>query len=126
MSKPPIATVLRHYYGVEVQERAGHQRISCPLHPDSSPSASVNTSAQRWSCFVCRLSEDSYAVIMREESCGFTEAQEFARKRISGSCDGVPPDDAGKPGRGVREGSGARARSRVIRIGIRRFGSSWS
>ncbi|MFI5802956.1 CHC2 zinc finger domain-containing protein [Streptomyces sp. NPDC051561] len=126
MSKPPIAAVLRHYYGLRVEERAGHQKVSCPLHDDSSPSASVNTVACRWSCFVCRLSEDSYAVIMREESCGFTDAQEFARSRRWGRGEDVSPDDAGKPGGGVRGGSGPRSRSRVGRTGLRPFGASWS
>ncbi|MFE5092070.1 CHC2 zinc finger domain-containing protein [Streptomyces sp. NPDC056638] len=126
--KPSIADVLAHFYGLKVnKQRRGWQKFCCPLHADSSPSASVNAETDRWSCFVCNLSEDSYAVIMRELNCGFLEAKEFAHSKFSRSSEDVPLNVSGEPGRGVRNGSGAgRQRKRTVRPGLRPFGSAWS
>ncbi|WAB08817.1 DNA primase [Streptomyces phage Success] len=127
-SKPPIARVLAHFYGLELKASRGRVKIACPLpsHPDSNPSASVDLDKDRWNCFACNLSEDSYAVIMREEKLGFTEAKEFARTEFGGDSEEVPRDIPGEPGRGVRSGSGPRGGRRQVRPGPRRFGSTWS
>ncbi|MEU6704743.1 CHC2 zinc finger domain-containing protein [Streptomyces wuyuanensis] len=126
-SKPPIAEALKHFYGIDVRvDRQGYQKILCPLHPDTSPSASVSVERQRWSCFVCRVSEDSYALIMREKNCGFLEAQEFARTRFGGDSEAVPRELPGESGRGVHSRSRTGRRSGQVRSGLRPFGSTWS
>ncbi|MGW6597893.1 CHC2 zinc finger domain-containing protein [Streptomyces sp. NPDC055036] len=125
-SKPPIGKVLAHYYGLEVKAARGRQKVCCPLHADSNPSASVNVDTDRWNCFVCNLSEDSYAVIMRERECGFTDAKEFARDEFGGDSEDVPPDVPGQSGRTVRSRSGPRGSGKQVRPGIRRFGDAWS
>ncbi|MEU9708013.1 CHC2 zinc finger domain-containing protein [Streptomyces sp. NPDC047967] len=125
--KPSVADALKHFYGVQVNaERRGWQKFCCPLHADSSPSASVNVEAGRWSCFVCNLSEDSYAIVMRELSCGFPEAKEFAHQQFRGSGEDLPRDVPGKPGRVLRSSPGPRGTGRKVRTGIRPFGSTWS
>ncbi|MGI5196954.1 hypothetical protein ACQEVY_25545 [Streptomyces sp. CA-288835] len=86
----------------------------------------MNLDTDRWNCFVCNLSEDSYAVIMRERNCGFLEAQEFAHREFGGDSQDVPPDVSGEPSRGVRNGSGPRGSRRQVRSGLRPFGSTWS
>ncbi|MGQ5602968.1 CHC2 zinc finger domain-containing protein [Streptomyces sp. EKS3.2] len=127
-SKPPIARVLAHFYGVELKATRGRVKIACPLpsHPDSNPSASVDLDKDRWNCFACNLSEDSYAVIMREEKIGFTEAKEHARSQFGGDSEALSRELPSEPGRGVRNGSGPRRGSGQVRPGLRRFGSTWS
>ncbi|MFB7027164.1 MULTISPECIES: CHC2 zinc finger domain-containing protein [unclassified Streptomyces] len=127
-SKPPIAEVLAHYYGFSAKVTRGRVKTACPLpsHPDSNPSASVDLDKNRWNCFACNKSEDSYAVIMREERIGFLEAKEHARSKFGGNGEAVPRELPGEPGRAVRNGSGPRRGSRQIRPGLRRFGSTWS
>ncbi|WP_406153594.1 CHC2 zinc finger domain-containing protein [Streptomyces anulatus] len=123
--KPPITEVLKHYYGIDLRDRGGWQKILCPLHPEENPSASANTEKQRWSCFVCDLTEDSYDVIMREESCGFREAQEFANGRFSGGGQALLQPVRGKPSRVVHERPRFGAGSEPVRDRVRRFGQNW-
>ncbi|WP_416972559.1 CHC2 zinc finger domain-containing protein [Streptomyces sp. 4F14] len=126
--KPPIGRILAHYYGLELGEKRGRVRVACPLpsHPDSVPSASVDLDKDRWACFACNLSEDSYSVIMREEGFGFTDAQKFARTEFSGDGKGVPPELQGEPSRGVRQGSRPGRDRREVRTRLRRFGEDWA
>ncbi|MFF5371358.1 CHC2 zinc finger domain-containing protein [Streptomyces sp. NPDC013187] len=127
-SRPPIARVLAHFYGFETKATRGRVKIACPLpsHPDSNPSASVDLDRNRWNCFACNLSEDSYAVIMREEGIGFTEAKERAHTQFGGDSEAVPPDVSGKPGREVHSSSGTRRGRNQVRPRLRGFGSTWS
>ncbi|MFD7257156.1 CHC2 zinc finger domain-containing protein [Streptomyces sp. NPDC059874] len=125
-SKPPIAAVLARYYGLDIKVQRGRQKICCPLHADEHPSASVNVDADRWACFVCSVSEDSYAVIMREEGIGFTEAQKLARREFSGDWADVSRDVPRQSSRGVRSRSRAFGGSSAIRSGVRRFGDTWT
>ncbi|MFD4608298.1 CHC2 zinc finger domain-containing protein [Streptomyces sp. NPDC058440] len=124
--KPPIAEVLRHYYSINVKQRAGWQKTLCPLHVEENPSASVNTEKQRWNCFVCQVSEDSLDVIMREEGIGFREAQDWAYERFGGSREDVLPPISGESSRGVHQGSGPGKRRKPLHPGLDRFGSNWS
>ncbi|MET8702715.1 CHC2 zinc finger domain-containing protein [Kitasatospora sp. NPDC004723] len=122
--KPPISEVLRHYYGVVLRDRGGWQKILCPLHPEENPSASANTEKQRWSCFVCDVSEDIYDVIMREEGIGFRKAQEWAYSRFGGGCEGLPQPVPRQPGREVHGRPRAGGSSEPVRNRIRRFGEN--
>ncbi|MEV5677478.1 CHC2 zinc finger domain-containing protein [Streptomyces sp. NPDC052179] len=109
-----------------MKQRAGWSKIPCPLHVDQNPSASVSTEKERWTCFVCQVSEDSIDVIMREESIGFREAQAWAHARFGGSGENVLPAVQGESGRGVHQGSRPGRRSRPVHPGVRRFGADWS
>ncbi|MFD7605173.1 CHC2 zinc finger domain-containing protein [Streptomyces mirabilis] len=124
--KPAIARVLAHFYGLDISATGGRQKVCCPLHADENPSASVDVDGNRWNCFVCNISEDSWAVITRERSCGFLEAQEFACAEFGGDSQAISPNVPGEPSRGVRNGSGARGSSHKVRPGIRPFGATWS
>ncbi|MGW0575796.1 CHC2 zinc finger domain-containing protein [Streptomyces sp. NPDC002920] len=124
--KPAIARVLAHFYGLDISATRGRQKVCCPLHADENPSASVDIDGNRWNCFVCNLSEDSWAVIMRERNCGFLEAQELARAEFGGDGQAVSPDVPGEPSRGVRDGSGTGRGRPTVRPGLRPFGSTWS
>ncbi|MEU8948762.1 CHC2 zinc finger domain-containing protein [Streptomyces sp. NPDC048489] len=124
-AKPPIAEVLRHFYGIEVAERAGWQKMLCPLHAEENPSASVNTTKQRWSCFVCQINEDAYDVVRREKKVGFREALAWAHAQFGGGGTDVLPPVQGQSGRGVHQRSGSGGRRREVRDGLRGFGSHW-
>ncbi|MEU6765885.1 CHC2 zinc finger domain-containing protein [Streptomyces sp. NPDC046853] len=126
VAKPPIAAVLKHYYSIDVKERAGWSKTLCPLHVEENPSASVSTEKNRWNCFVCQVTEDSLDVIMREESIGFREAQAWAHARFGGSGENVLPPVPGQSSPGVHQGSRPGKRGRTIHSGIRRFGSDWA
>ncbi|MFE5542792.1 CHC2 zinc finger domain-containing protein [Streptomyces sp. NPDC056534] len=126
VSKPPIAAVLKHYYSIDVKERAGWSKTLCPLHVEENPSASVHTERNRWNCFVCQVSEDSIDVIMREEKIGFREAQAWAHARFGGSGQDVLPPVQGEPGRGVHQGPRPGGRSRKVPTRVRRFGADWT
>ncbi|WP_420717004.1 CHC2 zinc finger domain-containing protein [Streptomyces sp. H27-H5] len=124
--KPPISKVLARYYGLDVAVTRGRQKVCCPLHADQNPSASVNVDTDRWNCFSCNLSEDSFDVIMREENIGFLEAQEFAHREFGGDRPDVPRDVPGQPGRSLRNSTGFGSSRRPVRTGVRRFGDTWS
>ncbi|WP_079053789.1 CHC2 zinc finger domain-containing protein [Streptomyces graminilatus] len=124
-TKPSIAEVLKHFYGIEAKERAGWQKMLCPLHAEENPSASVSTEKQRWSCFVCDVSEDSYDVIQREEGIGFREAQEFAHTRFGGGGEDLLPPVRGESRRGVHGGPRPGQRRGEVPNRLRRFGSYW-
>ncbi|WP_442807316.1 CHC2 zinc finger domain-containing protein [Streptomyces sp. NBC_01751] len=126
VDKPPITEVLKHYYSIDVKERAGWTKVPCPLHVDDNPSASVSTEKQRWNCFVCQVSEDSIDVIMREEKIGFREASAWAHARFGGSGESVLPAVQGESGRGVHQGSRSGKRGGQVHPGIRRFGADWT
>ncbi|GGX08317.1 hypothetical protein GCM10010341_32500 [Streptomyces noursei] len=103
MGKPDITEVFRHYYPeVALTARGGWQKIHCPEHVESNPSASVSSFKNRWTCFACDIHEDSWDLIMRKENCGYRAAQEFTQGRFSGGdSPGIQPGLPGKPGRGV-------------------------
>ncbi|WP_126641615.1 CHC2 zinc finger domain-containing protein [Embleya hyalina] len=125
--KPPIADVFAHYYPETPVRGTGRwDKICCPVHQESRPSASINTDAQRWSCFVCDIAEDSWDVIMREESCDFPDAVRWAHSRFSDGSKDVSESVSGQPGRGVHPGSRTGQGGRSVRTRVRRFGSNWS
>ncbi|MVO87405.1 hypothetical protein GPA10_22225 [Streptomyces sp. p1417] len=126
VNKPPIADVLKHYYSIDVKQRAGWRKIPCPLHVDENPSASVSTEKERWNCFVCQVTEDSLDVIMREEGIGFRDAQAWAHSRFGGGSERILPSVQGESSRGVHQSPGTGRRSGAIHPGIRRFGSDWA
>ncbi|WP_437438027.1 CHC2 zinc finger domain-containing protein [Streptomyces olivoreticuli] len=123
-AKPSIADVFRHYYPhIRLRAAEGWQKILCPLHPENNPSAAVNVTKNKWHCFACALTEDSWDVIQREEGLSFRESADLAAERFGRSGEAVRGRVPGKPRRGVhrppRFGSG----SGPIQARLRRFGS---
>ncbi|QUI30665.1 hypothetical protein H9W91_07160 [Streptomyces alfalfae] len=124
-SKPPIAEIFHYFHPeVSIPKTGQWRKICCPVHRESNPSASVNVEINRWKCFVCCLSEDSYDVIMREMGCGFREAQEWANSRFGGGGEGLLLPDERESGRGVRQGPRFGGGSREVRPRVRRFGEN--
>jgi len=48
--------------------------VTCPFHEDRSPSASIDTEANRLHCFSCDRTWDVVDIVMQEEECSFIEA----------------------------------------------------
>lgn len=122
--KPSIEAVFEHYYTeVQISDYGDWKKICCPLHVESRPSASINLELNRWKCHVCDVSEDSLDIVMREESLGFREAQEFASAWIDEGSEVLPGAIPGKPSRDVpqrpRFGGGGNSVPPRVR---RRFG----
>ncbi|MFF9481412.1 CHC2 zinc finger domain-containing protein [Streptomyces sp. NPDC014733] len=123
--KPPIAELFAEFYPeVHIPKAGQWRKICCPVHRESNPSASVNLELNRWKCFVCCLSEDSYDVIMREREIGFRQAQEWASSRFGSLGEGLLLADEWKPRRGIHQAPRFGIRSREVRPGIRRFGEN--
>ncbi|WP_446750563.1 CHC2 zinc finger domain-containing protein [Streptomyces sp. WZ-12] len=101
MSKPDITRVIAHYYGTDISPRHRWTKILCLEHDETNPSASVNTEDQRWTCFACGISEDSFDMIMRMEGVGFTDARNIAEERFGCRSADVRAGVQGKSRRGV-------------------------
>lgn len=67
--------------------RGGWQPCKCPLHEDRTPSASVNTTTDRFHCFVCDINEDVIGMIQKiNPGVSYVEAkQEAAEKYGTGT-----------------------------------------
>lgn len=77
-SKIDIAAVLQYYGAGTVPVSHRWASIRCPLHDDSTASASVNTEEGKFRCFACQVRGDGLDVIMHAENIGFVEAKKFA------------------------------------------------
>ncbi|MFD0407311.1 CHC2 zinc finger domain-containing protein [Kitasatospora sp. NPDC127116] len=126
--RPSILAVFRQYYPeTTISEGRGEwQKILCPLHPESRPSASLHRERNRWSCFACDIHEDSLDVIMREEGVSFSEARGIAAERHGAGGQGVPHGAGGQSGRTVPGKPGPAGGGRKVRPRVRRFPSDWA
>jgi DNA primase len=78
MEKHSIADYLEHI-GAKVPSRGGGWRkMRCPFHDDSNASASINFDANRFKCFGCGVSGDTYDLIQHDKGGTLSEAIEFA------------------------------------------------
>lgn len=65
--------------GVHVKyARGGWQPCKCPFHTDRTASASVNSSTDRFHCFVCNINEDVIGLIRLARGVGYVEAKQEA------------------------------------------------
>ena len=91
--KFPIGPILRSY-GAEVGDyRTGKQKIRCPLHDDSRPSAVVDFSANRFTCYVCNISGDALDLIVQVDHVGLASAIERAEAIAGGTTPAVQRDE---------------------------------
>lgn len=91
--------------GVQVKyARGGWQPCKCPYHQDRTASASVNTTKDRFHCFVCDINEDVVGLIRKDTGVSYVEAKQEAEEkygtgpvRVAGepTCGGLLPDLAG-------------------------------
>lgn len=92
-AKPSILDVLTHY-GAEASRLpspgGGWRSCLCPFHPDTRPSASVNTTLQAFRCHTCGVSGDSWKIIQEQEGLTFIEAKRFAETRFGYESGNVP------------------------------------
>lgn len=74
--RPTIESLL-DLWGVRYSHRTS-QMVSCPLHPDATPSCSVNLDKQVWNCHSCGEKGNAWNLIQLHEGVDFAGAVEFA------------------------------------------------
>lgn len=82
--KYPIAAILRSF-GAEVGNyRTGRQKILCPFHGDTRPSAQVDFVNNRFRCFSCEVSGDALDILVSQEGISLSAAIDRA-EALAGS-----------------------------------------
>lgn len=74
----PIGPVLEHYGAKQVKPNRSWHKMLCPFHPDSTASATVDTTLNAFVCFACGIKGDTYGIIMKQEGVKFVEAIKIA------------------------------------------------
>jgi hypothetical protein len=123
MEKPPIAEVLEAYGAMDVPEGTRFRKMKCPFHEDRNASASVCTEENRFRCFACDISGDSFDVIADQEGCrDFSCTRSCAEKLLGRSYGAIRGGTSEKPRRrGVFEESGpVRGQRSILQAGLRR------
>ncbi|MFB7185225.1 CHC2 zinc finger domain-containing protein [Streptomyces sp. NPDC056230] len=125
MEKPPIAAVLEHYGATDVPEGSRFRKMKCPFHEDRNASASVCTEENRFRCFACDISGDSFDIITDQEGCrDFNCARACATKLLGGEYGTVrsgSSQSSGRPSRRVLDESGpVRGQRSLLSAGVRR------
>lgn len=95
--KFPIAVILRSF-GAEVGNyRTGKQKILCPFHDDSRPSASVDFSKERFICWACGVGGDAIDLLVSQEGLTFSAALDRAEALAGDAPVAVRPAQAEAP-----------------------------
>ena len=76
-------------------------KMSCPFHNESRPSATVNYNDGAFKCHACGEKGDVIALIKRREELSYVEAVEFAKRIAGASYQEVQPKPQRKPSRRV-------------------------
>jgi hypothetical protein len=100
VKKYPIGPVV-NYLGGDVGGgyRSGRQKIRCinPAHDDRRPSASVDYSANRYTCFSCGLSGDAIDLLRLVEGLAFDAAVALCESLTGGEAAPVRGGSADEP-----------------------------
>jgi hypothetical protein len=124
MEKPPIAEVLEHYGASSVPEGSRFRKMKCPFHEDRNASASVCTEENRFRCFACDISGDSFDVIADQEGCrDFSCTRSCAEKLLGGSYGAISRGSKGQPARRrvfEDDARPVRGQRTILQAGIRR------
>lgn len=89
--KFPIAPILRSF-GAEVGDyRSGRQKILCPFHDDSRPSAQVDFARQRFICWACGVHGDALDLLRSQEGLSFGAAVNRAEALVGDAPTEVRP-----------------------------------
>ena len=74
--KPDLLTAIQAE-GIELKQRGRHLVGLCPLHPEKTPSFSVNPEKQVWHCFGCGKGGDVISLIQELKGISFKEACQY-------------------------------------------------
>ncbi|MFF4529250.1 CHC2 zinc finger domain-containing protein [Streptomyces sp. NPDC001407] len=113
MSKPSIREVLESYGFDAIPDADRWVKVRCAFHGERNASASVHPKQNRFKCFACGMSGDSYDIIQAQEGIPFSEA----RQRYGTGDEEVRGGVHRQSGRGVH--SKTRTGRRTFRSGIR-------
>jgi hypothetical protein len=84
--KFPIAPIFRALGGECGDYRSGRQKVLCPFHGDTRPSASIDFDKQRFTCFACGVGGDALDLLRTQEGLTFDAAVARA-EALSGGAD---------------------------------------
>jgi hypothetical protein len=84
MKKYPIAVIFRALGGQCGDYRSGRQKVLCPFHGDTRPSASLDFDKQRFTCFACGVAGDAVDLLVQTEGLSISAAVDRA-EAIAGS-----------------------------------------
>jgi hypothetical protein len=79
-----IGPVFRYLGGDCGDYRTGKQKVLCPFHGDSRPSAQIDFSRNTFRCWVCEVSGDALDLLRQQEGLTFAAALERAES-LAGS-----------------------------------------
>ena len=78
MEKHSIKDWFNHIGVTIPADNSGWRKMRCPYHDDSHASATVNYTINRFHCFGCGVTGDTYDMIIKEKGGTLVEAIEFA------------------------------------------------
>lgn len=117
--KPSIKLVLESYGFESIPTGDRWYKVKCAFHGERNASASVQPSENRFRCFACGISGDSFDIIQEQEGVSFLEARKLAEQRYGFRYEEVRGSLRGKPGGSVHGKSGARKPRRTFQSGLR-------
>jgi len=74
-------------------------KLICPFHNESRPSATISYDNDAFTCFACDWSGDALTLIQRKEDCGFHDSKRRAETILGRSYDKVQEKPKRKPRR---------------------------
>jgi DNA primase len=108
--KFPIAPIFRSFGGECGDYRTGKQKVLCPFHGDTRPSASIDFSKQRFVCFACGVSGDAIDLLRTQEGLAFDAAVARAEALTGGAGSSARPEPSEAAALFDRPRSGGRGR----------------
>jgi DNA primase len=85
IKKYPIAPIFRALGGECSDYRTGRQKVRCPFHGDTRPSASIDFEKARFVCFACGVSGDAIDLLRTQEGLSWDAAVERAEALAGGA-----------------------------------------
>lgn len=77
------------------QHSTGKSKALCPFHPDTTPSAQINWTTQRFVCFACGKAGDAVDLIGEFEGLSRDQARSRAAAITGERDDGIPATRGG-------------------------------
>jgi hypothetical protein len=84
LPKFPIAPIFRALGGECGDYKSGKQKVLCPFHGDTRPSAQIDFVTQRFRCWACDVHGDGLDLLISQEGLTFRAAVERAEALTGG------------------------------------------
>jgi DNA primase len=100
MNQSEFLEAVFNHYGLTLPQ--GEKSILCPVHDESTKSASVNSEKGVWVCYACNASGSGIHIVMAKENLAYPEARKWAENNIGKESSNLNV----QPKRGLRKGNG--------------------